>query len=405
MGFAKVESRNGQCRLFINLKGAYAGNGKEQKVYLFRRNGEQLLGTYIGSFVIKNGMGEFRDVSDSSNIKNSGYNLNQMGGILIQSAEQGGQVYASGWDDHGLSVEKFTLGEKDSAENQVISAASIIKFPEKEKTSSPSILDVVDLKGKEETVVIQDLALQAPIIQKKENRRERQIPFVQEQKREAKLPLGRTEIQTEMRGNKQKREEKKIEREVVEVEKKTEIVGREMEWNGEEIQEISKVQTEGEKGEIKESLEEIVLNTEEKDGKVEKKDKEIELKMETKLKMEEVRGEKLWEKLMNEFPKVIAFEDEPDIMCLKIDLKDLENLPKENWVLGNNSFLLHGYYNFRYLLLARLKENEYILGIPGMYHNKEQFMASMFGFDSFKTVIPCKQKTGQFGYWYQKVRL
>ena len=126
---------------------------------------------------------------------------------------------------------------------------------------------------------------------------------------------------------------------------------------------------------------------------------------EEKLKTQEARGEKLWERLMNEFPKVIAFEDEPDIMCLKIDLKDLENLPKENWVLGNNSFLLHGYYNFRYLLLARLKENEYILGIPGMYHNKEQFMASMFGFDSFKTVIPCKQKTGQFGYWYQRVRL
>jgi hypothetical protein len=401
VGFAKVESRNGQCRLFINLKGAYAGNGKEQKVYLFRRNGEQLLGTYIGSFVIKNGMGEFRDVSDSSNIKSSGYNLNQMGGILIQSSEQSGQVYASGWDDHGLSVEKFTLGEKDSAENQVISAASIIKFPEKEKTSSPSILDVVDLKGKEETVVIQDLALQAPIIQKKENRRERQIPFVQEQKRESKLPLGRTEIYTEMRGNMQKREEKKIEREVVEVEKQMEIAGREMEWNGEEIQEsledtklqeISRVQLEEEGGEIQESLGKTMLKAEEK-------------VKEEKLKTQEARGEKLWERLMNEFPKVIAFEDEPDIMCLKIDLKDLENLPKENWVLGNNSFLLHGYYNFRYLLLARLKENEYILGIPGMYHNKEQFMASMFGFDSFKTVIPCKQKTGQFGYWYQRVRL
>lgn len=401
MGFAKVESRNGQCRLFINLKGAYAGNGKEQKVYLFRRNGEQLLGTYIGSFVIKNGMGEFRDVSDSSNIKSSGYNLNQMGGILIQSSEQSGQVYASGWDDHGLSVEKFILGEKDSAENQVISAASIIKFPEKEKTSSPSILDVVDLKGKEETVVIQDLALQAPIIQKKENRKERQIPFVQEQKREAKLPLVRTEIQTEMRGNKQKREEKKIEREVMEVEKQSalmEIARGEIEWNGEEIQEslgdtkISKVQLEEEREEIKESLEKPMLKEEEK-------------VKEAKLKTQEARGEKLWERLMNEFPKVIAFEDEPDIMCLKIDLKDLENLPKENWILGNNSFLLHGYYNFRYLLLARLKENEYILGIPGMYHNKEQFMASMFGFDSFKTVIPCKQKIGQFGYWYQRVRL
>jgi hypothetical protein len=113
----------------------------------------------------------------------------------------------------------------------------------------------------------------------------------------------------------------------------------------------------------------------------------------------------LWDGLYRQFPKVRAFEDEKEIACLKIDLKDLSVLPKANWILGNNSFLLHGYYNFRYLLLARLDENEIILGIPGMFHQKERFMAAMFGFEYFKPSKPCTQLAGQFGYWYRKVIL
>lgn len=411
VGFAKVESRNGQCRLFINLKGAYAGSGKEQQVYLFHRNGEQLLGTYIGSFSIKNGVGEFRDVSDSANIKNSGYNLNQMGGIFIRNPEQSSQVYASGWDDHGLLVEKFILEDKintekkpqNSSENQN-SIPSIIKFPEKERT--PSILEAVELKEKD--VIIQDLELQAPIVQKKEDIKENKI---------FKLPEENVKVQNNISENIQQVEQEAIDRKA----RKREIIDQEIKRNLGEINKIEmpdlyeidkiempqnlKTQKTQEAQPLKseetktEKMPENLIEEAEKQKEIEVKEKEL------KTKMQEERGERLWERLMNQFPKVIAFEEEPDIMCLKIDLKDLENLPKENWILGNNSFLLHGYYNFRYLLLARLKENEYILGIPGMYHNKERFMAAMFGFEAFKTVIPCKQKTGQFGYWYQRVRL
>jgi len=113
----------------------------------------------------------------------------------------------------------------------------------------------------------------------------------------------------------------------------------------------------------------------------------------------------LWDRLENIFPKVVAFEDEPDICCLKIDLKDLEYLPRENWGLANNSFLLHGYYNFRYLILAKLGEHQYMIGVPGMYHNNERFMAAMFGFDHFKPVKDYKPMTGHFGYWYQWLRM
>ena len=113
----------------------------------------------------------------------------------------------------------------------------------------------------------------------------------------------------------------------------------------------------------------------------------------------------LWDRLENVFPKVVAFEDEPEISCLKIDLKDLEYLPRENWGLANNSFLLHGYYNFRYLILARMGENQYMIGIPGMFHNNERFMAAMFGFDHFKPVKEYKPLTGHFGYWYQWIQM
>ena len=53
-------------------------------------------------------------------------------------------------------------------------------------------------------------------------------------------------------------------------------------------------------------------------------------------------------------PKVTAFECADGCEILVIKPQDIGLLPRENWVYGNNSFLLHGYYNYRYLILARL---------------------------------------------------
>ena len=114
--------------------------------------------------------------------------------------------------------------------------------------------------------------------------------------------------------------------------------------------------------------------------------------------------ETIWDRLCHQFPKIRAFVDEPESLCLKIDLRDLRMLPQENWVLGSNSFLLHGYYNFRYLILTQ-EDGEFVLGIPGIYHPNEKMMASMFGFGGFKPVKVCDKMLGQFGYWYKRVSL
>ena len=96
------------------------------------------------------------------------------------------------------------------------------------------------------------------------------------------------------------------------------------------------------------------------------------------------------------------FEDATITRCVRIEPAELEYLPREAWVLGSNSFLLHGYYTYGHLILAKLKGmgvESTILGVPGQYQNRERFLAKMFGFEYFKP-IGASSDEGDFGYWY-----
>ena len=55
----------------------------------------------------------------------------------------------------------------------------------------------------------------------------------------------------------------------------------------------------------------------------------------------------------------------------KIMREDMKKLSQKNWYLANNSFLLHGYYNYRHLLLITDEGKRY-LGVPGIYHRREK---------------------------------
>ena len=115
-------------------------------------------------------------------------------------------------------------------------------------------------------------------------------------------------------------------------------------------------------------------------------------------------AESLWNRLRAAYPKVTAFECADGCEILVIKPQDIGLLPRENWVYGNNSFLLHGYYNYRYLILARLgkpgERGRYILGVPGHYGNNEKYMAVMFGFDRFVRSTRQPPRDSRFGYWY-----
>ena len=81
----------------------------------------------------------------------------------------------------------------------------------------------------------------------------------------------------------------------------------------------------------------------------------------------------------------------------KIQRQDISRLTHCEWKLANNQFLIHGYNNYHYLVLIE-EENVLKLGVPGIYHIKEEKYAEMFGFGEF---LP---EDEMFGYWCRPVK-
>ena len=102
-----------------------------------------------------------------------------------------------------------------------------------------------------------------------------------------------------------------------------------------------------------------------------------------------------WERFKNTYPYFTLPEDK-NVECVRIELKDLRELPRKYWYLGNNSFQLHGFFNYRYLVLGKLEEDKWFIGVPGIYQQQERMMAAIFGFPEFMTT----DHINQFGYWY-----
>lgn len=112
------------------------------------------------------------------------------------------------------------------------------------------------------------------------------------------------------------------------------------------------------------------------------------------------KWEQTWRNMLRTFPVIRQFEEKDDVLCVRIEIKDVRLLPDKYWSIVNNSFLLHGFFNYRYLAFGRIGQNWFI-GVPGIYQNQEHAMAAIFGFPDF---LPQKQKNErgeQPGYWYR----
>lgn len=108
--------------------------------------------------------------------------------------------------------------------------------------------------------------------------------------------------------------------------------------------------------------------------------------------------QQIWENLKANHEKFVLYREE-EICCVKIELKDIRELPRRYWYLGNNSFLLHGFFNYRYLVVGKLGEERWFIGVPGIYQNQERVMAAIFGFPEF---LP-EPVENHFGYWCRMI--
>lgn len=96
------------------------------------------------------------------------------------------------------------------------------------------------------------------------------------------------------------------------------------------------------------------------------------------------------------------FSDEELQECVQIMPCDIVRLQQENWKVGRSSFLQHGFYQYRHLLFGKRADGTYMIGVPGIQNQTEDYMAKMCGFEHFKTarVYSCGKT---FGYWWKTI--
>ncbi len=108
-----------------------------------------------------------------------------------------------------------------------------------------------------------------------------------------------------------------------------------------------------------------------------------------------------WEQILDTYDNIHPYGD--NRVYVKLEPKDFIILSGKYQHLVNNSFLLHGFYNYRHVILG--KEGEvYYLGVPGVFYEREKMVALMFGFEAFECESG-ESKAGEFGYYLRKVEL
>lgn len=112
-----------------------------------------------------------------------------------------------------------------------------------------------------------------------------------------------------------------------------------------------------------------------------------------------------WEQLSSIYPHIHPFRDSREF--LSVGPEDFVVLRERCYQMTHNSFLLHGYYNYRHLLLLRQEtagQAQYYIGVPGNFYEREKQVARMFGFESFEGAREPAWE-GDFGYYLISVEL
>ena len=424
-GFAKLETRGTSCRIQVSVRRVFAG-GSPIGVYLLAGQEE----IRIGTLFVRGGNGEFRAVVNCENIEGSGCNMEECCGLTLHETDSAWRAYTTIWEDavaHAAEVELADVTAEKVREQEAEKEEATRKLAENVsgEVNSASVgkekLDEASELTRSGEMESQDTSTET---EKKEAVNINETDFGISQPQSEKLEDSNLEIFEDT-------ETMEAVPDISETSdhQEAEVVQEaQTETPQESFQESTQeVQTETPKESFQESYQEAQTEARRKDSQESTREVRKEMPPDSPPDHQEAfqsdsqnqkqpqpdsskefpkedPAESLWNRLRAAYPKVTAFECADGCEILVIKPQDIGLLPRENWVYGNNSFLLHGYYNYRYLILARLgkpgERGRYILGVPGHYGNNEKYMAAMFGFDRFVRSTRQPPRDSRFGYWY-----
>ena len=345
-GFAKVEVRQDKCRIELQVKGVAE---KRLSVYLFARDKNIPVGVYLGDLLAVSGGGVFLLPADQ--IGETPYSIDDMCGLYI--TDTGETFMASQWDDEETEWSAFRAYKPDEQKEAAEASGN-----------GPS--DVPGGNG-------QESAVEVPLAE----------PGRDGDADEAEVYV------------------KAAEDEITE-EKASEDGGIGDKMNGERTAED---RTAADKMTGNETTGEQVS---EASGRTELHTTQVAqaVRAGSSYPFAKTWGQQ-WQRFTAAHPVFHPFDADMEAWAVKMDLRDFKMMPKKFWCLANNSFLLHGYFNYRYVLFGYMGEEnkKWFVGVPGFFQNQEQLLAGIFGFPEFRTKQECLQKTGEFGYWYRYLDL
>ena len=424
-GFAKLETRGTSCRIQVSVRRVFAG-GSPIGVYLLAGQEE----IRIGTLFVRGGNGEFRAVVSCENIEGSGCNMEECCGLTLHETDSAWRAYTTIWEDavaHAAEVDLADVTAEKVREQEAEKEEATRKQAENVsgEVNSASVgkekLDEASELTRSGEMESQDTSTET---EKKEAVNINETDFGISQPQPEKLEDSNLEIfeDTEtMEAVPDISETSDHQEAEVVQEAQTETPQESFQESNQEAQ------TETPQESFQESYQEAQTEARRKDSQESTREVRKEMPPDSppdhqeafqsdsqnqkqpqpdssKESPKEDPAESLWNRLRAAYPKVTAFECADGCEILVIKPQNIGLLPRENWVYGNNSFLLHGYYNYRYLILARLgkpgERGRYILGVPGHYGNNEKYMAAMFGFDRFVRSTRQPPRDSRFGYWY-----
>ena len=424
-GFAKLETRGTSCRIQVSVRRVFAG-GSPIGVYLLAGQEE----IRIGTLFVRGGNGEFRAVVNCENIEGSGCNMEECCGLTLHETDSAWRAYTTIWEDavaHAAEVELADVTAEKVREQEAEKEEATRKLAENVsgEVNSASVgkekLDEASELTRSGEMESQDTSTET---EKKEAVNINETDFGISQPQPEKLEDSNLEIFedtetmeavpdiSETSDHQEAEVVQETQTETPQESSQESTQEAQMETPQESSQEsFQEAQTEARRKASQESTREVrkemppdsppdhqeEFQSDSQNQKQPQPDSSKEFPKEDP-------AETLWDRLRAAYPKVTAFECADGCEILVIKPQDIGLLPRENWVYGNNSFLLHGYYNYRYLILARLgktgERGRYILGVPGHYGNNEKYMAAMFGFDRFVRSTRQPPRDSRFGYWY-----
>ncbi len=388
IGFAKIEVRGERLIFNISIRGMYAGASGAYGIYLLvdrKTNAEDKKSSFnllkISEMNIYNGAGQCNVMVNPEDIIGSAYNYDDIEGRAIKADSQSYYAIFSLWNDGEIDVNKCSVLPKEHKKNmkvvkvvnpmaEIAAASTFSQLDNTEKTISKTILPDEEQTSKTAFAVTEQM-----LNMEVEDKRQTSIKTEQGTKLKEKAGIISFPLKTELSD-----EEELVACENDTIQVKEKITQQEQEKEEHIISEKNKYEDKS-----------LPKNEQQTSRQSEIETNEI----------------KEFEELFVKADIINVFCDDDLYDCIEVTPQQIEKAIGADEIILGNSFLIHGYYNFKHILFGRVADNDrhtkYFIGVPGIYCNRERYMASMFGFINFKKSHRSDYANPHFGYWYQEI--